>query len=230
MANRKRANGTLGIDIGGTKIRAVLWTSSAGLDGRRAIKALEFRTPQTLRAFKKIIISIFKDFEAKKNGIGVPCVISGNKILFCPNIKYLKNYDISKLFKNSKIKLDNDARCFARAECSKSASCLAITLGTGVGRAFAKNGKVLKIKKFEYPEKWEADYQRLRDAKNDKKLSDFLTTKISILIKKYKPGVVVIGGGVVARKTLKLGFAYKKPFFSKNAVAIGAALLFSTPH
>ena len=212
---------TIGIDIGGTKIRAVLW------NGKRVLKAREFRTPQTLRAFKKIIISIFKDFEAEKIGVGVPCVISGNKILFCPNIKYLKNYDISKLFKNSKIKLDNDARCFARAVCPKTGVCLAVTLGTGIGRGLAKNGKVLKIKKFEYPEKWEADYQRLRDAKNDKKLSDFLTTKISILIKKYKPGVVVIGGGVVARKTLKLGFAYKKPFFSKNAVAIGAAMLFT---
>ena len=42
---------------------------------------------------------------------------------------------------------------------------MGFTVGTGIGRAFAENGKVKKIKKFEYPEKWEKQYQKIRDKK-----------------------------------------------------------------
>ncbi|KKS95132.1 hypothetical protein A3B05_03375 [Candidatus Giovannonibacteria bacterium RIFCSPLOWO2_01_FULL_43_160] len=216
-----------GIDIGGTKIRAVL------LDGKRTIKAREFKTPKNLTTFKKLLGGILNSYNAKKIGIGAPGAISKNKILFCPNIKYLKNFDISQLARpavgggtwTSKFKLDNDARCFARAECGKK-PCLAIILGTGVGRAFAKNGKVLKIKKFEYSERWERQYQKLRDSKNNKRLSAFLTAKISVLIKKFKPEVIIISGGVSTRKNLKLGFPHKKSKLGKNAAAIGATMLF----
>ena len=83
-----------------------------------------------------------------------------------------------------------------------------------------------KIKKFEYSERWERQYQKLRDSKNNKRLSAFLTAKISVLIKKFKPEVIIISGGVSTRKNLKLGFPHKKSKLGKNAAAIGATMLF----
>ncbi|MDP3934621.1 MAG: ROK family protein [Candidatus Giovannonibacteria bacterium] len=218
----------IGIDIGGTKIRSVLW------DGKRAINAREFKTPKNLTAFKKLLGKLVRTNSARvtRIGIGVPGVVLGNKILFCPNIKYLKNFDIFQLRRpTSKLKLDNDARCFARAECGKK-PCLAITLGTGIGRAFAKNGKVLKIKKFEYPESWEKEYQKLRDLKNNRALAIFLAKNLKGRFKEYNPAIIIAGGGVTERRDFLAKFqkAVKLPVrkskFGKNSAAIGAAMLF----
>lgn len=222
----------IGIDIGGSKIRAVSW------DGKRVFKATEIKTPKNLTAFKKLLGDILKNYRAKKIGIGVPGVISGNKILFCPNIKYLKNFDISQLRRRtSKFKLDNDARCFARAECllgagKGSKNVLTLTLGTGVGRAFAKNSRVLKIKKFEYPERWEKEYQKIRDSKNNRALANFLAKNLIGRFKKYNPAIIIAGGGVSERKGFlaelrKVSWRpVKKSKLGKNAAAIGAAMLF----
>ena len=227
----------LGIDIGGTKIRAVLW------DSKRAVKAREFKTPKNLAAFKKLLENILKSYRAKKIGIGVPGAVSGNKILFCPNIKYLKNFDISQLRRpTSKLRLDNDARCFARAHQNlptgkaglthlDGQAVLFITLGTGIGRAISRAGKILKIKKFEYPESLEKEYQKLRDSKNNYALAIFLVQHLKWRFKEYNPKLIIVGGGVTGRQNFVAEFqkAVKLPVrkskFGKNAAAIGAALL-----
>ena len=220
-----------GIDVGGTKIRAVLW------DGKRVIKAREFKTPKNLRAFKKLLGGILKNYRVKKIGIGVPGAVLGNKILFCPNIKYLKNFDISQLRRRtSKLRLDNDARCFARAELiggtASKKNILFLILGTGIGRAVARNSKVLKIKKLEYPEHWEKEYQKIRDSKNNCALAIFLVKHLKGRFKKYNPKLIIIGGGVTERRDFLAKFQkaaklpVRKSKFSKNSAAIGTAMLF----
>ncbi len=217
----------IGIDIGGSKIRAVLW------DGKRAVKAQEFKTSKNLTAFKKLLGDILKSYRAEKAGIGAPGVISGNKILFCPNIKYLKNFNISQFrYRTSKLRLDNDARCFAQAEYKDKRTTFFLTLGTGIGRAVAKNGRVLKIKKFEYPDKWEKGYQKIRDLKNNRALANFLAKNLKGRFNEYNPAIIIVGGGVSKRKgflaelqkTLRL--PVKKSKLGKNSAAIGAAMLF----
>lgn len=211
----------LGIDIGGTNTRAVV------LAGKKVLWKKEIKTPPNAEALENFIALLSKKFKAAKIGIGAPGVVSKNKIIFCPNISYLRNFSFR--VPNKKIKLDNDARCFGRTEYSLGAgrrakSILVFTIGTGIGRAYGKTGKILKIKKFEYPEKWERKYQELRDFGNSEVLSVFLTEKLSFLIKKMKPSVVIVGGGVMGRRGLKLGFKFKKPNLGKYAGAIGAAL------
>lgn len=225
----RRKKPIIGVDIGGTKIRSILW------DGKRAIKIQEFKTPKNLTAFKKALRKLIDNsIPITRIGIGVPGAVSGNKILFCPNIKYLKKVDVRSLMLDvgrKTIKLDNDARCFARAECGKK-RCFAVTLGTGVGRAFAKNGKVLKIKKLEYPERWEKDYQKIRNSKNNRALVNFLAKKLTGRFKEYNPATIIIGGGVSERKGFLAELRkasrlpVKKSKLGKNAAAIGAVLLF----
>ena len=225
---------TIGIDIGGSKIRALIW------DGRRVLAARQVKTPKNLNDFKKEIIKLATWRLSRQVGVGAAGIISGTKIVKSPNIKYLRNFDFIKLLGNSvtKLKLGNDAQCFARAVCHKKGIYLAITLGTGIGRGLAKDGKVQKIKKFEYPESWEKEYQKMRGkpkAVMSKRFSDFLAEHLAPIATKYKVSSVVFGGGVTGRN----GFASKmrKSFLQrgwngrlsisklgKNAVAIGAAM------
>ncbi|OGF69540.1 hypothetical protein A3H65_01120 [Candidatus Giovannonibacteria bacterium RIFCSPLOWO2_02_FULL_45_14] len=183
----------LGVDIGGSKIRVL---SSDG-------KFWEFKTPGR----KKDFIGIMKKLpKANSVNVGVAGVVRGTEVVFSPNIKYLKNYDFKKIF--SRVRVDNDARFFLRREIIRSRAqgrVLGITIGTGIGRAYAERGKVRKIKVLEYPEIWEKEYQKIRDRKNDSKLAAYLVEKINLIIKKYRAEAVILGGGVLGRK----GF-YKK--------------------
>ena len=191
----------LGIDVGGSKIRGVLH------NGKKALRFLEISTPKTKKQFeksiRKISVQLAAGDEINYIGIAVAGVVEGMIINESPNIKYLKNFDFKKLKLAQNIKVDNDARAFLKAETVRhrvSDRVLGITVGTGIGRAFFVNGKIKKIKQFEYPEKWEWEYQKIRDQKNNAGLANFLGIKLSPIIKKYKPGVVVLGGGVMERK------------------------------
>ncbi len=223
----------IGIDIGGTKMRGVLWNK------RKVLKAREVATPKSLIDFKSTLITLIKSLDkTDKIAIGAAGVVSGSKLVESPNIPYIKHFDFSDMdnLVFNKITLDNDARCFGRAEykinnTTGKITTFFITLGTGVGRAVGKNGKILKIKKFEYPEHWEPEYKKLRDSKNNKMLAEYLGKKLTKLIRPYRPQVIVVGGGVLMRRGFfaefkkTSGLALKKSRFGKNAVAIGAAEL-----
>lgn len=231
---------TIGIDIGGTKIFAVLF------GGEKIIAAFSAETPKTKKEFIKTLKRLFeklarKDVRIKSIGIGAPGIIKKNKVVFCPNIPYLKNFDFRRVFPGFSAKIDNDARSFLRGELKLGAGAgakkaLIFTIGTGIGRAFAENGEVRKIKKFEYPEKWEKEYQRVRDGGDGGELADFLAVNLLIIVKKYKPDAVIIGGGILKRKNFfgrlkkkveekNKKIKFKKAALGDSAGAIGAALL-----
>lgn len=207
----------IGIDIGGSKIRAVFPTS-------------EIRTPKNLFGFKKALRSLAA--KATKIGIAVPGRVRGTIFVSATNLSYIRNFDFVRFFPNAKVRVDHDARCFSRAEYRSKQTTLFLTLGTGVGRAVAKNGKVLKIKKFEYPERWEKEYKKLRDKQDNAALAKFLAKKLNNLLMAYSAKLIVVGGGVSTRKGFvkklqkALNLPVKKSYFGKNSVAIGAAMLF----
>lgn len=239
-------NSIVGIDIGGTKIRSVLLSGSARLsssarwNGKKVFWAWETNTPKSLSGFREALkqhSDILKNvgvFGKYKIGIAVPGRSRGSVFISATNLPYIKNLNLKTLFKNLNIKsirIDHDARCFARAEYGSKIATFFLTLGTGVGRAFGKNGKVLKIKKFEYPERWEKEYKKIRDSKNNRALADFLAKNLKARLKKFKPKIIVVSGGVARRlgfltKLQKaLGLPVQKSKFGQNAVAIGAAML-----
>ncbi|MEK7560285.1 MAG: ROK family protein [Patescibacteria group bacterium] len=219
----------LGIDIGGSKIRSIVW------NGRKVSKSHEIHTPKNLKEFTKIISGVINNSFPKQIGIGIAGVIKNNKVISATNIKYLKNYNFPKNYK-----IDNDARCFARAEYKLGAgkgaqSVLVFTIGTGIGRAYGKNGKILKIKRFEKEESWEKEYQKIYKTKA---IAEFLTLRLFKIIKAYKPEVVILGGGVIEKKAYfkaikqkmsearfrTLGFTLHRAKLGKFSGAIGAAL------
>lgn len=240
---RTHKSDIIGIDIGGSKIRAILW------DGKRIKVSYEKKIPLNKSEFIKILHEITNKFLQKshrvsKIGVGSAGVINKNTIVFSPNIPYLKKMDLAGIFPRSlELKVDNDARAFAKGEYllgagKKSKNLLVITLGTGIGRAFVKNGKAKKIKRFEYPEKWEKQYQKIRSEKK-MKLAIFIAQHLLPIIKYYKPDTIIFGGGVIEKgkksffvklktELIKRGVKCKtkKSALRENGAVIGAALLF----
>ena len=233
----------IGIDIGGSKVRGVLW------DERGVIAASGFPTPRGIRAFRKrlvaLVAKLMRRAKGKIRGVGIGAAgtIQGTRVISSRNIPYLKQFDFRSIFPNGALRLDNDARAFARAEWLAGAGrgakrILVFTIGTGIGRAYGKNGRIARLKRFEYSERGEKRYQKIRDAGSDKALADFLSGALVPLVKEYRPSVVLVGGGVMGRPGFlaKLRTEFKKrgmrtPIrrarMGKNAAAIGAALLFS---
>ncbi len=217
----------VGIDIGGTKIKSALFRD------KKIVGQIIVKTPQNKKEFIKILKIILKKFikSASKNnqrinGIGIGCAgeINGNKVISSRNILCLKNFDFRIIFpKPLLLKVDNDARYFLEKKMqtmagNKTKRILAFTIGTGIGRAYAENGKVKKIKKFEYAEKWEKEYQKIYNPKNDAPLAQFLSKKLTPIVKKYKPDIIILAGGAVKRKNF---FQKIKKEFIKNGVKVG---------
>lgn len=149
----KRKGFIVGIDIGGSKINAILFQNSGIL---RQFKIL---TPK--KNIKKFLDQLEKLINKTMSGLdereilGIGCGIAGaldlgrGTILNSPNIKILNGFNIknwlSKKF-DCKVKIDNDARCFLRGEYLFGAgkgfkNIVGMTLGTGIGGGIIIDGK-----------------------------------------------------------------------------------------
>ncbi len=232
----------LGIDIGGWKIRGVLW------DGRRAAAAYEVPTPRTKAAFVRTLRRLVGRLSLRANGrirgigIGAAGVIEKTRVRYSPNIPYLRHFDFRTLFPSVPLRVDNDARAFVRAEWMRGAGkgakrILGFTIGTGIGRAYGRQGRIVVLKKFEHPEKSEHSYNRIRDGGNSRVLVKFLGDIIAAISKRYNADLLLFGGGVLGRpgflrqltrELVSRGIdqPIRRARLGRNAGAIGAAMLF----
>jgi len=140
----------IGIDIGGTKIEAVLLDKNF-----KIIKKTRLPTgPRTNK--EKVIKNILKalksvDDNKSSIGIGFPGIVDKGKIIGSQNITILKGYNLkSRIEKETKRKvlIDNDANCFTIAETkigsAKGAkNVVGITIGTGIGGGIISEGELL---------------------------------------------------------------------------------------
>lgn len=232
---------SIGIDIGGTKINAILW------DQKKIVKNIKILTPNNDKKLKRVLQDIVKKLKPNKEsfliGIGVAGVIKNTSLLSAPNIPGVKNFNFRKIFSaNIPLLADNDARCFLKSEivfglAKKARSVFGLTIGTGIGRAYAKNGIVQKIKSFEHPTLWEKEYQKIKGEKNSALLARFLGQKLSLTLKQYNPKIIIIGGGVLKNRNFfgklcrelkkqRIKSEIKRSKLGENAVSIGAVLIY----
>lgn len=154
MYTKKSA--TIGIDIGGTKVASVLW------NGREIIaRIVEPTVKDNLPDFLQQLIGHidFLRIEAKAHkakirsiGLGLPGVIDFRTQTFlkAPNLSIIDGVKVGRrIEKMSGIKtyMDNDARCFTRAEAlvgagKKFQNVFAVMVGTGIGGSWCINGKI----------------------------------------------------------------------------------------
>lgn len=138
---------SIGVDIGGTKMSAVLF------DGQNVLADSALATPtDNLNHFLIMLGALLEPlFEKAKNdnikikgiGVGVPGVLNkeGDKILKCPNVPILDGVNlVNRLAEKYKLPtiIDNDTKCFVRAEAilgagQKYNNIFGMIIGTGIG-------------------------------------------------------------------------------------------------
>src|SRR3989344_2129429 len=229
----------IGIDIGGTKILGVLWAH--GRITRKKEDLPRDGRGKAAQRLRKLVRSLEGRRPVARVGIGAAGVVHGTKLVASPTIPAVKNFDFQQLWPSRNLRVDNDVRCFARGEvvfgAGKGAKkVFALTIGTGIGRAFAHGGKVATIQRLEYPEAWERAYQRVRDSKRPAILAEFLAEKLAPLLSRFDPDVLIIGGGLGIKKNFydRLEKELKNRGVKgeirrsklKSAAALGATLLF----
>lgn len=159
MDNKNMKEYKIGIDIGGTKIAAVLLDQT-----HKVVADYQLATPKdTLDHFVIMIKALLEPLQEKAKvdqaeiktiGIGAPALIDykNNKVLTAINIPIISNIRLLDRIKDQlkleiPMKLDNDVNCFVRAESLLGAgkgykSIYGVTIGTGIGAGWWFNGQV----------------------------------------------------------------------------------------
>ena len=259
----------IGIDIGGTKITGVVFDPSrlarrAEADGKKAVNDLTIVTPKNLFEFERSLIKLVDFLSAGVKIAGVGVGIAGlvdckaGVVKYSPNIKFIRDLNLEKFFKLNgvkKVKVDNDASCFTRAELYLGQgrglkNFLGLTLGTGIGGGIVINGKLYRGQNNSGAELghtvigdefFETAFQRLRDKKDYKNSGVLIGKTLAGFINIFAPDAIIIGGGYGHNESKKYlpaaKFAVKKFIFNekantkvlisqlKNPGALGAALM-----
>ncbi|HAM88096.1 MAG: ROK domain containing protein [Candidatus Falkowbacteria bacterium GW2011_GWC2_38_22] len=147
---------TIGIDVGGTKISAVLF------DGEKVVMDYMLATPKDnlehflimVKAVVDPLLERAREMKVVVNGVGAGIAgvfdASGKKMLFSPNIPTINNVFLGERiekFIGMPVLIDNDAKCFVRAEALIGAgknykNVFGLIVGTGIGGGWWINGDV----------------------------------------------------------------------------------------
>jgi len=153
---RKKKQYVIGIDIGGTSMKAILF------DGAKILADSSLGTPKDniehilvmLQALVQPLLERAAEMKIKVEGVGVGvagCInYEEGKMIISPNIPLISGVKIGQLLAERiglPVRLENDAACFVRAEAllgagKKYQSVYGFTIGTGIGGAWCENGKI----------------------------------------------------------------------------------------
>ncbi len=143
----------LGIDLGGTKIEAVLLDDSGQIRWRQRLDTPQGDYPATLEAIAQLVTAADAEAgQALPLGIGTPGAVSTRSGLMknCNStclIGQPLQQDLARRLARP-VRLANDADCFALSEASDGAAAgmptvFGVILGTGVGGGLVVNGQPL---------------------------------------------------------------------------------------
>lgn len=147
---------TIGIDVGGTKINAVLF------DGEKVVMDYMLATPKDnlehflimVKAVVDPLLERAREMKVVVNGVGAGIAgvfdTSGKKMLFSPNIPTINNVFLGERiekFIGMPVLIDNDAKCFVRAEALIGAgknhkNVYGLIIGTGIGGGWWINSSI----------------------------------------------------------------------------------------
>lgn len=237
----------LGIDIGGTGIKAAIVDTKTGelLSEKHRIPTPKPATPE---AVAKVVKEIVKHFDWKKAvGCSFPTTIVDGKCIHHGNLseKWL-NIKVDKLFKKEcklPFYVSNDADLAGLAEVSLGAGkkekgvVIVITIGTGIGSGLFYKGQLipnLELGKMLHSdgriiEYFTADSVRKKEGLTLKKWAlrfDELLNYTKII---FSPSLIILGGGISKRfdgfkEFLNADVNVKVAEFKNNAGIIGAAM------
>lgn len=222
-----KENFYLGIDVGGTKINAILLDKKTN----NYFSAFHLKTPKNkslfLRQLTKEIEFLIKNKKISGLAFALPGIVDDKKgiLVKAPNLPFLNNFNIKKFFSkfSKKIKVDNDSRCFLRAEACLGAgknfkNIIVLAIGTGIGGGIMINGEIY------YGSHNGAGEFGHMIINNDKTLEELGSKRSSLrkirrervigigianLINLFDPDVVILGGGAIFDKKIRTNFIIK---------------------
>ena len=141
----------IGLDIGGSKIEAILWQRG------KVLRSIKVKTPQTKRQFFSTLFKVIEDIAANDKFSGIGIAVAGaldhklELIYKSPNLPFLNGVRLGKLIERkmrTRVRFDNDTNCFLRAEARigqgrDKKNIVALTIGTGVGGAVISEGEFI---------------------------------------------------------------------------------------
>jgi len=143
----------LGVDLGGTKIEAVLMSCNGTIVERKRVSTPRENYAKTVRSIADLVAAISRDAPADLPvGIGIPGTLSpATGLIKNANSTWLigKPFDRDMVDAMSrKVRLANDADCFALSEATDGAgaganSVFGVILGTGVGGGIVIGGNLV---------------------------------------------------------------------------------------
>lgn len=150
----------IGIDLGGTNIKAGIVEESSGMViVSESIKTLSNKgMDDTFNRIVELIDKMLKDSEINKDkisgvGMGIPGpVINFETVTFFANFPWEKGKNVAKILEEKiglPVKLGNDANVITLGEAWKGGAkgyknVLGLTLGTGIGGGILIDGKILE--------------------------------------------------------------------------------------
>ena len=144
----------IGIDLGGSHIAIGVIKNDKIIVEKQEKRLLSKEKRNIEQSIEDYIIQNVKELEKKYEiteiGIAIPGTVKNELIIKSVNLG-VSNYDLVRKLKSKiklPIKIRNDAKCAALAECKIGAlkdydRSLFLTLGTGIGGAVIINGKLL---------------------------------------------------------------------------------------
>lgn len=153
---RKKKQYVIGIDVGGTSMKAILF------DGVKVLADYSLGTPKDnlehilvmLQALVQPLLEKAAEMKIKVEGIGLGiagCIdYREGKMIISPNIPLITGVKIGQLLSERvglPVRMENDSACFVRAEAilgagKKYQSVYGFTIGTGIGGAWCVDGKL----------------------------------------------------------------------------------------
>lgn len=217
----------LGIDIGGSKIKAVLLN---GLNLQKP-KLFVIDNPKNRKEFFKVLERlIYKVLGGKQLagiGVGAPGLVERERgvLIKAANLPFLNGWNVKKFFAkySSRVLVDNDSRCFLRGEALWGIArgyknVVGVALGTGIGGGVIIGGKMYYGKN---DEAGEVGHQMLQIQNSKFKVKSFedlagrkafekgdqsyvVGIGVANLIRVLNPDMVVLGGGGISSGKVRL--------------------------
>jgi len=223
---------TIGIDLGGSKIRAGVIDEEGRLSEQSVIFTKADRGREAVETRIRTLIEDLENQKTKVIGLAVPGVVRVKEevIVNCPNLLGWKNIPFKELesLTNLPLIIENDAKCALYAEADLGSakgvkSVVLLTLGTGIGGAILEDGQILHEEKNITDEIGHTvidptgpvcncgqkgcieSFWRQRENQNH-----YIARGIAIINQKYQPELFLLGGGLAQNNIASVQEELKK--------------------
>lgn len=205
----------IGLDIGGTKITGIVF------NGKKTIKVINLPTPKSLASFKatvkKLVETLSAGIKIDAVGIGMAGIVDHKKniVVYSPNLPFIQNLNFQELLGQiKKIKVDNDANCFARAESKLGQgkdfkNFVGVTLGTGIGGGIVSEGQLVLGShgmagevggmSLDLDNTFEYSFQKAKNASNYKQIGKIIGALLVNVFNLLDVEAIILGGTVAIK-------------------------------